>query len=89
MAIYFLGWEFLFRGFMLFGLRKKFREGSILIQMIPFALLHLGKPEVETISTIISGIIWGYICYRGNSFWSAYIMHLIINVSNKAFVIYL
>ena len=88
MAIYFIGWEFLFRGFMLFGLKKRFREGSILIQMIPFALLHLGKPEVETISTIISGIIWGYICYRGNSFWPAYIMHVIINVSNKAFVIY-
>lgn len=88
MALYFLGWEFLFRGFMLFGLKKKFKEGSILIQMIPFALLHFGKPEAETVSTIISGIIWGYICYRGNSFWPAYIMHLVINVANKAFVIY-
>jgi len=88
MALYFLGWEFLFRGFMLFGLKKKFKEGSILIQMIPFALLHFGKPEAETISTIISGIIWGYICYSGNSFWPAYVMHLVINVANKALVIY-
>lgn len=86
-AVYMLGWEFLFRGFMLFGLKEKFKEGSILIQMVPFALLHLGKPEIETISTIFSGIIWGYICYRGNSFWPAYIMHLVINVSNKAFVL--
>ncbi len=89
MAVYFLGWEFLFRGFMLFGLKEKFREGSILIQMIPFALLHIGKPEIETISTILSGIVWGYICYRGNSFWPAYIMHLVINISNKAFVSFL
>ncbi|MEQ9617878.1 MAG: CPBP family intramembrane glutamic endopeptidase [Deltaproteobacteria bacterium] len=89
MAVYFLGWEFLFRGFMLFGLKDKFREGSILIQMIPFALLHIGKPEIETISTILSGIVWGYICYRGNSFWPAYIMHLVINVSNKAFISFL
>ena len=87
MAVYMLGWEFLFRGFMLFGLKEKFKEGSILIQMIPFALLHLGKPEIETISTIFSGIIWGYICYRGNSFWPAYIMHMVVNVSNKAFVL--
>lgn len=87
MVVYMLGWEFLFRGFMLFGLKDKFKEGSILIQMIPFALLHLGKPEIETISTIFSGIIWGYICYRGNSFWPAYIMHVVINISNKAFVL--
>ena len=86
MGVYMLGWEFLFRGFMLFGLKEKFREGSILIQMIPFALLHLGKPEIETVSTIFTGVLWGYICYRGNSFWPAYIMHVVVNVSNKAFV---
>ncbi len=85
MAVYMLGWEFLFRGYMLFGLKDKFKEGSILIQMIPFVLLHLGKPEIETISTIFTGLLWGYICYRGKSFWPAFIMHLVINVCNKYF----
>lgn len=87
MGLYMLGWEFLFRGFMIFGLKDKFKEGSILIQMIPFVLLHFGKPEIETISTIFTGILWGYICYRGNSFWPAYIMHMVVNISNKAFVL--
>ncbi len=87
MGVYMLGWEFLFRGYMLFGLKDKFREGSIIIQMIPFALLHIGKPEIETISTIFSGLLWGYICYRGKSFWPAYITHMVVNLSNKAFVL--
>jgi len=87
MAVYMLGWEFLFRGFLLFGLKDKFNEGSILIQMIPFVLLHFGKPEIETASTIFTGILWGYICYRGKSFWPAYIMHIVVNISNKAFVL--
>jgi membrane protease YdiL (CAAX protease family) len=87
MGVYMLGWEFLFRGFMLFGLKEKFKEGSIIIQMIPFVLLHIGKPEIETISTIFTGLLWGYICYRGKSFWPAYIMHIVVNVSNKAFVL--
>jgi membrane protease YdiL (CAAX protease family) len=87
MGVYMLGWEFLFRGFMLFGLKEKFKEGSIIIQMIPFVLLHIGKPEIETISTIFTGLLWGYICYRGKSFWPAYIMHMVVNVSNKAFVL--
>ena len=87
MAIYMLGWEFLFRGYMLFGLKDKLKEGSIIVQMIPFALLHIGKPEIETISTIFTGILWGYIAYRGKSFWPAYIMHMVVNISNKAFVL--
>ena len=87
MGVYMLGWEFLFRGFMLFGLEEKFKEGSIIIQMIPFVLLHFGKPEIETISKIFTGLLWGYICYRGKSFWPAYIMHIVVNISNKAFVL--
>jgi membrane protease YdiL (CAAX protease family) len=72
--------EFLYRGYLLFGLKEKFREGSILLQMVPFALLHLNKPELETISTIITGILLGYVAYRGKSFWPAFIIHLFINV---------
>ncbi|MFC1921633.1 CPBP family intramembrane glutamic endopeptidase, partial [Chloroflexota bacterium] len=72
--------EFLYRGFLLFGLSEKFKEGSILIQTIPFVLTHLGKPEPETISTIITGLYFGYICYRGKSFWPAFIVHMFINV---------
>ncbi len=86
-AVYMLGWEFFFRGYLLFGLREKFKEGSILIQMIPFTILHFGKPEIEVISCIISGTVWGYICYRGNSFWPAVLMHLSVNFFNKLLVV--
>jgi len=72
--------EFMYRGFLLFGLKEKFKEGSILLQMIPFVLLHLGKPELETVSTIITGILFGYVAYRGKSYWPAFIIHLFINV---------
>lgn len=72
--------EFLFRGFLLFGLKEKLKEGSIFIQMIPFVLIHFGKPELETLSTIITGLYFGYIAYRGNSYWPVFIIHLFINV---------
>jgi uncharacterized protein len=72
--------EFLFRGFLLFGLKDKLKDLSIPVQMIPFMLVHLGKPELETISTILTGIYFGYVCYRGKSFWPAFIMHMYINI---------
>jgi uncharacterized protein len=75
-----LGSEFLFRGFMIFGLKNRFKEGSILIQLIPFVLVHFGKPELETLSTILTGIYFGFIVYRTNSFWPAFLIHMFINI---------
>lgn len=80
--------EFIYRGFLLFGLKEKFKEGSILLQMIPFALLHLGKPELETVSTLFTGILFGYVAYRGKSYWPAFIIHLFINVFFIALINY-
>ena len=37
---YLLAWEFIFRGFLLFGLKEKLGETSILVQMVPFVLLE-------------------------------------------------
>jgi len=84
--VYLLAWEFLFRGFLLFGLKEKLKESSILVQMVPFALIHFGKPEIETISTIIMGIYLGYVAYRGNSYWPAFIIHIFINIVFLIFV---
>ncbi len=85
-ALKLFAWEFLFRGFMLMGLKEKFNEGSIVIQMIPFALMHMGKPVMEILACIPMGLYFGFVAYRGNSFWPAFIIHLVINISLKAFV---
>jgi membrane protease YdiL (CAAX protease family) len=79
-------WEFFFRGFMLFGLKEKLGEVSILVQMVPFVLLHFGKPEIEMVSTIIMGIYFGYVAYRSNSCWPAVLMHIYINITARVFV---
>jgi membrane protease YdiL (CAAX protease family) len=75
-----MGWEYIFRGFLLFGMKERFKESSIVIQMVPFVLLHVGKPELETISTIFTGLYLGWVCYRGQSYWPALIIHLFINI---------
>jgi membrane protease YdiL (CAAX protease family) len=85
-TVFLFSWEFLFRGFLLFGLKEKLKESSILVQMVPFVLLHFGKPEIETISTILTGLYFGYVAYRGNSYWPAFIIHLFINISFLIFV---
>lgn len=79
-------WEFIFRGFMLFGLEKTFKQGAIFIQMVPFALLHLGKPRAEVIICVVTGVLFGYVSSRSRSFWPAFLIHLFLNLANRVIV---
>ena len=63
-----IGWEFFFRGWILFGYARKFGAEALWLHAVPFALAHIGKPEVETLSTIFGGFAFGWIAYRTKSF---------------------
>ena len=74
-----LGWEFLWRGFMLFAFARAFGPGpAILLQAVPFALLHLGKPETETLTTLFGGIGFGFIAWQSQSFLYPFLIHWFI-----------
>ncbi len=62
-----IGWEFLLRGFVLFGYEKRFGGNALWLQAVPFALAHLGKPGVETFTTIFSGFFFGWVAWRTRS----------------------
>lgn len=76
MLIYMIAWEFIWRGFMLFGLEKKFGYYSVLIQMIPFVILHNGKPFLETFGAIFGGIALGILALRTRSFYYCVLTHI-------------
>ncbi len=79
-------WEFFLRGFVLEGLREYFNENVIIVQMIPFALLHIGKPEIEVITCIFTGTWFGYVSYKGQSFWPGVLIHFLIYYGTIIFV---
>ena len=76
MLIYMFAWEFIWRGFTLFGLEEKFGYYAVLIQMIPFVILHNGKPMAETFGAILGGIALGILAFRTRSFWYGVIVHI-------------
>lgn len=69
------GWEFLFRGWITFGYARKFGADALWIQAVPFALMHIGKPEIETLSTVFGGFAFGWIAYRTRSFLYPFLIH--------------
>jgi membrane protease YdiL (CAAX protease family) len=70
-----VGWEFFFRGFILFAYARKFGPDALWLQAVPFALAHIGKPEIETLSTIFGGFAFGWLAYRTRSFVYPLLLH--------------
>jgi membrane protease YdiL (CAAX protease family) len=75
-ALYMFAWEFLFRGYMLFGLEKSIGRSAIFVQAIPFVLLHFDKPFLETLACIPGGFVLGYVAYKTRSFLPCFVIHL-------------
>jgi membrane protease YdiL (CAAX protease family) len=73
-----IGWEFIFRGWILFGYARKFGPEALWLQAVPFAIAHIGKPEVETLSTIFGGFAFGWVAWRTRSFVWPFLIHWFI-----------
>ncbi len=73
--LYLVSWEFMWRGYMLFGLEEKFGNYTVLIQMIPFVILHNGKPALETFGAIFGGIALGILALRTRSVYYCILVH--------------
>ena len=81
--------EFLFRGFLMFTLVRAIGPIGVLVATVPFALTHLTKPELELISTLVGGMLYGWLAWRTRSIaWGAlahtYILTLLMAAAAAA-----
>ncbi len=70
-----LAWEFFFRGWLLWALGRKYGTDAVWLQIIPFALMHVWKPEIEQLSTLLGGAIFGLLAWRTKSFLWGWLLH--------------
>lgn len=75
-ALYFIAWEFIFRGYLLFTLEKTMGKAAILAQTMPFVIMHFGKPELETLGSIVAGLALGLLALRTRSMWYGAVIHI-------------
>jgi membrane protease YdiL (CAAX protease family) len=86
-AIRFFALEFFFRGYLLFSLRPKMGDSAFFVSMVPYCMLHFGKPFPETIFAIIGGIIFCWIAARTKSIWGAVVLHIALAMAMDFFSI--
>lgn len=99
---YYLGFEFMFRGFMLFGLRPRVGAWmAILFETSISTLIHIGmtahlvsgmilvgKPESETISAIAAGLVFGAVALRTRSMVWPLAFHWFVGMATDFFCLY-
>jgi membrane protease YdiL (CAAX protease family) len=71
----FLMLEFFFRGFLLFSLARHMGSLAIFVMVVPYAMIHLGKPMAECFGSILAGIALGTIALRSGSIYGGVLVH--------------
>lgn len=74
-AVQFASLEFFYRGFLLFSLRPRLGAYAIFVMMVPYCMIHFGKPIAETLAAIPAGIILGTLALRTGSIWMGALLH--------------
>ena len=100
---FFIAIEFIFRGYLLFGLAGVrddevsrdiglpgpffFGRYALLIQMLSYTAWHLGKPLPELWGTLIWGLVAGAVAYTVRSLWPVIAAHWLLNVMLDAVIV--
>jgi len=83
----FVGLEFFFRGFLVFAGQPALGVHAVPVMAFAYCLLHLGKPMPECASSLIGGLILGYVALRLKSIAAGVVAHLTMAWGMDAFVV--
>jgi membrane protease YdiL (CAAX protease family) len=80
--LFYIGWEFHFRGFLQVGIRDRIGEvNALLVQVLASGLLHIGRPASETFASLLAGLLWGVLAIRTRSLLPGLLQHYLLGIS--------
>ncbi len=75
----FFALEAFFRGWWLHATRG-LGSGAILAMVVPYTMIHFGKPWLEVSAAIVAGVVLGSISARTRSIWAGFLVHATVAV---------
>ena len=84
----FVAVEFFFRGFLLFSLARFIGPYAVYVSVIPYCMIHFGKPLPETIGAIIAGIVLGKMALASKSILPGILIHCLVGCLMDCLSIY-
>jgi membrane protease YdiL (CAAX protease family) len=80
-AAQFFSLEFFFRGFWLRACSATMGSHAIFAMVVPYCMIHFGKPWLECLGAIIAGIVLGTLAMKTRSIWSGFLIHVSVALS--------
>jgi hypothetical protein len=86
--LYYVGYEFCFRGFLFMGIKDDIGEWRALgVSLLATVMLHVNKPQSETVMAILAGIAFPIIVSRFGSLLPVILIHAYTGISLDYWVI--
>ncbi len=80
-AAQFFSLEFFFRGFWLRSMKPSLGSYAIFAMVVPYCMIHFGKPFLETMAAILAGVVLGTLSMKTRSIWSGFLIHVSVAIS--------
>ncbi len=77
-AIQFVALEFFFRGFLVHGLKWRLGYAAIFVMVVPYNMIHFGKPLMEALGAIGGGLALGTLSLKTRSIWWGAALHIAV-----------
>lgn len=77
----FIGLEMFFRGWWIRTTRV-FGTGAIFSMVVPYCMVHFGKPYLEACAAIIAGVVLGSLAIQTRSIWAGVSVHVTVALLN-------
>ncbi len=78
-AAQFLALEAFFRGWWLHATRS-LGAASILGMVVPYTMIHFGKPWLEVSGALVAGVVLGSLAARTKSIWAGFLVHATVGL---------
>ncbi|MCH8936810.1 MAG: CPBP family intramembrane metalloprotease [Gemmatimonadetes bacterium] len=86
--VYYVGFEFFFRGFLLLGLQERLgARRANLLQSVLAVIIHAGKPISEVAGAFPGSLVFGWLTLRTGSIWYSVALHWLVGVSLDWYII--
>lgn len=87
LALFYLGWEFHFRGFLQQGLAASLGPtAGLWVQVLASCLLHFDRPDAELWASIPAAILWGLQANYTGAVWAGFAQHWLLGATLDYFI---
>ena len=63
------------------ALRKSMGSAAVFTMVVPYCMIHYGKPYLESMSTIMGGIALGSLGMKTKSVYQGTLLHMVLALS--------